>query len=256
MRRAGSPVFNSYNSDVDSFTAAPALCSDVIHIVSCRLDAIPADAARLLNDTERERAERFVFEPHRRRYVSAHAHLRQVLGRCTGVPPASLRFASAPNGKPHLVEEDEPTRVRFNLSHSGERALIAVTLDREVGVDVEAERSFDDLMEVARRFFSTGEVAALAALAPAARPAAFFRCWTRKEAFVKAVGDGLRYPIAHVDVPLDAGATCVVTSASPRRSTWRIVDVPMDAPYVAALAAEEDDWRIQVWDGSDPSAPA
>lgn len=201
----------------------------------------------MLDDVERERAARFVFDVHRRRYINAHACLRFVLGRCLGVSPASLRFASTPDGKPHIVDRDAHLDLRFNMAHSGELALIAVTVGREVGVDVEEEKSLDDLMALAGGLFTAAEVGALMALPASARPSAFFRCWTQKEALVKAVGKGLRYPLDQFEVSLDAAVSHTASPVFLDGVAWRPVSIPMNPPYTAALAAEAGDWRVRVW---------
>lgn len=169
-----------------------------------------------------------------------------VLGRCLGRPAASLLFITTAYGKPCLVEEDNPQDVRFNMSHSGERALIAVTSGREVGVDIEEEKPINELIDMARRFFAPGEVAELIGLPDAARSAAFFRCWTRKEAVVKAVGEGLSHPLDAFEVSLSA--TCGAQELAVAGTEWRVVSLPVDVPYAAALAAAADDWRIERWD--------
>lgn len=158
----------------------------------------------------------------------------------------TLRFITTAYGKPSLIEADNPQAVRFNMSHSGERALVAVTSGREVGVDIEEEKPISDLIDLARRFFAPGEVAELISLPDAARSAAFFRCWTRKEAVVKAVGEGLSYPLDGFEVPLDA--SCGSQELVVGGLEWRVVSLPVDVPYVAALAAAAGDWRIERWD--------
>jgi len=148
----------------------------------------------------------------RRRFVVARAALRGVLGAALGQPPRSLRFVEGPHGKPALA--DQPPPLRFNLSHSGELALLALSLDRELGVDLERRRHHLDHLGIARRYFAPDELAALAALPAAQQETAFYRCWTRKEALLKAKGAGLT-------LPLDSFAVSV-TEAAPQllRTDW------------------------------------
>ena len=172
-----------------------------VHVVRFCLDEPFPRALELLDSTERERAARFVYERDRRRYVTAHAWMRTALAKCLGHLPELLHFEADSGGKPRLV--GIPIDLRFNLSHAGERGLLAIAIGQEVGVDIEFVRPVETL-EVARRFFSQGEVSALCAMRPAQRVDAFFRCWTRKEAFIKALGAGLSFPLDGFEVSLGA----------------------------------------------------
>jgi 4'-phosphopantetheinyl transferase len=216
-----------------------------VHVLCFSLDSFEpycAELTALLDRAERARAARWVLERDRTRYVIAHALMRQVLGSSLDVPPSTLQFDVGPHGKPRLREA--PFDLRFNLTHSGEQALLAVALGREVGIDIEAERPIDELA-LARRFFSPAEYAALAAVPD--RRAAFFRCWTRKESFVKARGDGLSFPLDGFDVGLEPQAeqllmACRAAPAELARWTTRAVCV--GSGFAAALTAEGRDWRI------------
>jgi len=200
-----------------------------------------------LSEEERERAARFRFERHRRRFIAAHAALRGILSRATGQPPEALRFVSGPYGKPAL----EQSRVRFNLSHSGELALVAVALGRDVGVDVELVRPEIAGERIAERFFSPGEVAALRAQPEEGRVEAFFHCWTRKEAFIKAKGEGLSHPLDSFDVSLIPGepARLLATRPDPgEASRWSLIEVPVPPGYTAALAVEGPFLKLVLYD--------
>ena len=221
-----------------------------IHIARFRLDEPCNGAMDLLDAAERARTERFVFDCDRRRFVIAHAWLRMTLGEYLGRAPESLLFGADEHGRPRLVNADIPLDVRFSLSHAGERALLAITIGRHVGIDIEQERPID-VLELARRFFSAKEMATLQALPAADRRSAFFRCWTRKEAFVKAQGTGLRFPLDSFEVSVDDDRApqllreCLTTPEALER--WRIVAVAVEAGYVAALAAEAGEWSIVPW---------
>jgi 4'-phosphopantetheinyl transferase len=166
-------------------------------------DDCVADLRQLLSPDEQLRADRFRFERDRRRYVTGRGSLRRLLGRCVGEEPGRLRFHYGAMGKP-LAVEGAP-QLRFNLSHSQGLALYAVACGRELGVDIEALRPLADAENIARRFFSASESAALRRLPEPQRIAGFFNCWTRKEAWLKAVGDGLSRPLSDVDVSLVPG---------------------------------------------------
>jgi 4'-phosphopantetheinyl transferase len=165
------------------------------------LDVMPAaDAAASLSNDEWERAHRFVFARDRNRFIAAHAALRSTLSAEAGIPGAYLDFSFGPFGKPALVD---PPDIRFNLSHSKSVGMIAVGTDAEVGVDVELLRHMPDAEALADTYFTPHERRALAAAAPHDRDLAFLRCWTRKEACLKATGMGLSVDTRSFEVGLD-----------------------------------------------------
>ena len=170
------------------------LALDEVHCWSVPLDASPNTLAVLfetLMDDERDRAARLRFERDRRRFIVARATLRELLGRYVGTPPDQVRFAYTAFGKPTLASEfGGPHCVKFNLSHSGDLALIAVAWDAEVGVDVEHIRP-SDYSDIARSSFAPSEIAQLRAAPRHLEPRAFFSSWTRREAYAKARGEGL-----------------------------------------------------------------
>src|SRR5262249_8152166 len=147
----------------------------------------PDRLVRLLSPAELQRAERHRFLDHRRRYAIGHGALRALLGGYAGVDPTRLAFRAGPRGKPYL---EHPHDLYFNLSHSGQLALVAVSRS-EVGVDLEKVRHLESLLDIARRHFSPTEFAVLEGATEDARLDLFYRCWTRKEAYIKAVGEGL-----------------------------------------------------------------
>jgi 4'-phosphopantetheinyl transferase len=220
---------------------------DEVLVTAFALDAFTAERdalAALLDDEERARVARFLFDADRARFVLAHGLMRQALAACLAVPPATLRFDTSPRGKPFL--RHPAADLRFNLSHSGGYALLAAAWAREVGIDIEAERPIDEL-RLAQRFFSQVEYTALAA-APDRR-AAFFRAWARKESFVKARGDGLSFPRSGFDVRLDDagdGLLLACTAAPADLARWNIRPVPVPVGYAAAVTAEGHDWRLVV----------
>ena len=176
-----------------------------VEVVPVRLDAELAAAgelARCLSDDERLRASRFVFERDRSRFIVGRARLRHLLAMRLGVRPAAVEFAYGARGKPRLSDRFAGAEMRFNVSHCAGIAVYAFAGGREIGVDAEAVRALDDADEIAARFFSVRENEAYLALESRDRPLGFFSCWTRKEAFVKALGDGLHYPLDRFDVSL------------------------------------------------------
>jgi 4'-phosphopantetheinyl transferase len=158
----------------------------------------------LLDATERRRAARFLAPHHGRHFTVAHARLRQILGSVLAADPAALAFASGTDGKPELVDS-VISGLQFNLSHSGDWGLVGWAHGRAIGVDVEAWRAMSDEAALVRRYFSPAEIEAYEALPAARRREGFFNAWTRKEAYVKAVGRGLTLPLASFDVSLGNG---------------------------------------------------
>jgi 4'-phosphopantetheinyl transferase len=189
------------------------------------------DFKDLLSSVEQDRASKFKFETDRRRYITAHAALRSILSIYVNSPARELQFASGPYGKPKLAPIHDKKKIAFNLSHSHEVALIAITQGREIGVDVEWVREDFVFDEVAHRFFTTREVAALHALPLHLQREAFYKCWTSKEAFLKAKGTGLSGQLDEVEMGLTDHGVCVKGTV-PNLS---LVELTVDGGYVAAL---------------------
>lgn len=161
--------------------------------------------AALLPAEESARAARFHNPEHAHRFTVAHGRLRQVLAALLHVSPAELRFSTGAHGKPALSGALAASGLQFNLSHSGVHGLIGWAWQREIGVDVEAWRQMNDEASLVHRYFSQAEITAWEAVAPAHRSEAFFNIWTRKEAYVKAVGRGLGLALDSFDVSLESG---------------------------------------------------
>jgi 4'-phosphopantetheinyl transferase len=168
------------------------------------LEALRA-LAPLLSDVERQRASRFAFDRDRRRFTVARARLRQLLSARLDVRPEAVELTCGAHGKPSLAGRFADSDLRFNVSHSDDVAVYALSRGREIGIDVEAVRAVPDADDIAARFFSRRENEAYRTLDPCDRPLGFFNCWTRKEAFIKALGDGLYHPLDRFDVSLSPG---------------------------------------------------
>jgi 4'-phosphopantetheinyl transferase len=199
-------------------------------------DAALAFYRSTLSPDERERAERFSFENLRRSYVLSRGGLRILLGHYLDCPPNEIEILYGSKGKPALRQE---TRIRFNTSHSGQMALHAFTCNCELGVDVEELRELDDPEAIATRFFSSAEISELLSLRPDDRGLAFLRCWTRKEAYIKSIGDGLAIPLNHFQVTFLPGVPArfvQVTSNMGTANDWTLSDLELAAGYVGALA--------------------
>lgn len=202
----------------------------------------------LLSAAERERAARFKFEKDRRLYTGAHAALRSILAGYLNVALADLQFETGPRGKPRLALTFTEDKLEFNLSHSHEVALIAVTREREIGVDVERIREDFGFAEVAKRYFTAKEVSAIEALPEDLRRRAFYQCWTSKEAFLKAMGVGLSGELDEVEIVLDGDGPVEVKSTL---AQWSLRELNPCAGYVGAvvLAGIEFDPKCYDWPG-------
>jgi 4'-phosphopantetheinyl transferase len=202
------------------------------------LEGEPSDRDEaLLDEEELARSARFVRPPDRHRFVLAHAALRLFLARCLGVDPAAVRYETGDHGKPRLGPGLAP--LEFNLSHSGGFGVVAVARDRAVGVDVEQVRDVPDALDIADWHFSAAEREVLWSLPPAERREAFFRCWTRKEAVIKALGEGLGRALDSFDVDLAPGSVSALTRFDDRpgdEAGWSLRDLAAPAGYAAAGA--------------------
>jgi 4'-phosphopantetheinyl transferase len=224
-----------------------ALPAEEVHVWRTSLEQPPAVVARLhdlLASDERARAARFRFERDRSRYVVGRARLRQLLGAYLRRAPADITFAYGAFDKPFLAGRE----LWFNLSHSGAVALYAFSRAGELGIDVELDGPDFARERIAERFFAPGEVAALRALPAELQPRAFLHCWTRKEAFIKARGDGLSLALDSFEVSLDPGAPARLlrTAFAPAEAErWRLEDLSDTAGgFIAALAHRAGRWTI------------
>jgi len=238
----------------------PPLAHDTVHVWRVSL-AGPAQQLRacwaVLPDDERARARRFAFARDRRRFIMAHGALRQVLARYLGVAPRAIDFAVSPRGKPSLRVPVGTAVLQFNLAHAGEVALIGLAAARAVGVDVEPVRALSDGLAVAEHALSVAERTSLAAAPSAAATwAAFFWYWTRKEAILKATGDGLGVPLPQVDVAWPAQTQARLQpievldlSGAPHR--LGVLDLRPGPGYAAAVAVDGADWHSTLfsWPG-------
>ena len=209
-------------------------------------DAALTSYGATLSTDERDRAERYRFEKLRRSYILSRGALRILLAHYLGCPPNEIELICGPKGKPALKGS---SRIRFNVSHSGHMAAFAFTLDCELGVDVEQLRKVDNMELIATRFFSSAEASELLSLQPSDRCLAFFRCWTRKEAYVKAIGEGLAIPLNRFQVTLLPGVPARFVQIAGEMGTakdWTLHDLAVAPDYVGALAYKDSPRPITV----------
>jgi 4'-phosphopantetheinyl transferase len=233
--------------------ATLALPDDEVHVWRVDLEAIRSEESRwqaVLSSDERNRASRFHFEKDRQLFVASRALLRTILAGYLTARPQDLSFSYSKKEKPSVSQPYATSGIAFNVSHSGGLALFAFTHRRDVGVDVEFIRRDFEVEAIARRFFSAHEQSQLAGLSPEEKVDAFFRCWTRKEAYIKATGDGLSLPLTQFDVSLHEGNTDALVATRPDSSEaehWLLSDVPAGTGYLAALCVRGRDWKLKNW---------
>ena len=240
--------------------AAPVHDAAEVHVWRASLDRSPGELEafrRLLSPDELRRAERLISGVHRRRFIAARGCLRSILARYLAIAPAAIGFDYGPQDKPRLGgrHATEPA-LHFNLAHSDALALFALTGIGAVGIDVEPIRPECPAEQIARHFFSDGEIDHLGRLAPQERAGAFFRCWARKEAFIKAIGLGLSLPLDQFDVTLAPGepASLLRTAWDPGEAAhWSLRALEAGPGFAAALAVRGHGYRLRCWQFEPPA---
>lgn len=241
----------SLESSWEQSPESPALTKDDVHVWKASLDRTPSEINSLkqtLTPDEQKRANRFRFEKHRDRFIVGRGVLRTILGGYLDRHPDQLRFQYAPYGKPSLSAEVDA--LSFNLSHSHDLALYAVTKEREIGVDVEFIRKNINLLGIAKRLFSEREYAQLQSLPQSCQLQIFFDCWTRKEAFIKAKGEGFSLPLREFDVSIAPGepAELLRTEWKPDEAAlWSLKSLNPAPGYAAAVAVKGKHWNLRNW---------
>lgn len=213
--------------------------ADMIHIWLIRLSHMDNPSTldkNMLSDKELESYRKLHFERDRRRYLISHCTLRIILAQYLGIAPSQVQYQYTAKGKLSLIE---PSRVYFNLAHSHDIALVAVAAHEEIGVDVEFIRPIEDIDQLARTCFSPREYMDFSQTSPSASQRAFFNGWTRKEAYIKAVGEGLSYPLDQFDVSILPWESPMLTSIAGHPddvNQWTLQDIPLGEDYAASVA--------------------
>jgi 4'-phosphopantetheinyl transferase len=234
------------------------LTPDSVHVWSGSQDQHPDAISgfyQILSPDEQEKASRFKYEIHRLHFIAAHGMLRRLLGNYLRVSPGQVRFLKSKYDKPFLSEEFEASRLKFNMSHSGGRVMLAFAIGRELGIDVEQIRPDFGTQEIAERFFSRSETEKLRSLPVSVQAEAFFNCWTRKEAFIKAIGEGLSCPLDRFDVTLAPGEPAMLLATRVEgqpASRWSMQSLDAPDGYKAAIVVEGQGWNLSVesWDNA------
>lgn len=235
------------------WTSPPAnvsIAPEEVHVWRIVLQQ-PAELRRellpLLSEEERARMARFQFERLQQSFLVSHGALRHILAQYAGLAPTQLTFAYSLFGKPALAPESD---LRFNLSHSENLALVAVTQGHELGVDIECVRAVPKFEQIAARNFSPREFELLCALAPEEKLGAFFNCWTRKEAVVKAFGRGLNMPLDQFEVAFASFAKARLLSlrgCAEAAAHWSLFALHPAHGYAAALAVHGAVTKLSCW---------
>ncbi len=229
----------------------PPLLTHEVHVWQANLDELASQweiLARTLSPDEQTRAKRYHFEIHQHRFAVGRGLLRLLLGQYLAVMPEQIQFEYGTRGKPILSGQ---TDLYFNVSHSQELILYAFTSGRELGIDIEYLNERTECEQIARRFFSPQEYADLLALPLPQRRWGFFACWTRKEAYIKAIGDGMALPLDQFAVTLHPQQPVALRHtyhAPAEASRWSLYDLPINEHYLAALAVQGQDWQLRCFE--------
>jgi 4'-phosphopantetheinyl transferase len=222
------------------------LCEDEIHIYRSTLEKPPAEVKQLekiLSPDEIEKAYKFKFETDRNNYIVGRAFLRNILNKYLEIDASKINFSYAEKGKPFIKD----SIVKFNLAHSKSYVVYAFTLEKEVGIDLEYLKEMPDAREIAKGFFSKDETHELDKVSEKNLELAFFNCWTRKEAFIKAVGEGLSYPLADFTVTLIPGdePEIIWIKKNPEEiNDWSMINIEVKENYISSLAIKSKGVRI------------
>jgi 4'-phosphopantetheinyl transferase len=204
----------------------------------------------VLSPDEIARAGRFHFEKDRSHFTRCRSALRSLLAGYLAIPAIEIRFEYLTSGKPQLAAEQNPRALQFNLSHAANMALIAVGSERRLGVDIEKIRSDVDTASLAERFFSLRERVGLQALPDHLRVRGFFACWTRKEAFLKATGTGLSFPLADFSVTTHPDLDPEVEDINGNTEAgkqWFLADLNVVKGYCATVALDRSHSRLETY---------
>jgi 4'-phosphopantetheinyl transferase len=235
--------FYEWEDSARERSAAAALGSDQVQVWTA---AVPDDKEltalnRMLSASERERAERFLVPEPRRQFVFGRALLRQLLGACLTIDPATVAFGSGPRGKPFLEQSASDGDLRFNLSHSGSLVAVGLARGHEVGVDLEWMHHLAEWSPLAARIFSARELDELYALPEPQQREAFFNGWTRKEAYLKATGEGLTDTLPAIEVALAPGQEprlLRLSGDADAARQWTMRAIPLPRGFAGTVAFE------------------
>ena len=233
------------------------LSGNDIHIWYAALDLPPEQLeifSLTLSSDEKTRAERFHFDEHRQLFIASRGILRSILSRYSEIAPEQIQFNYGSRGKPEIAESCGVKKIKFNLSHSGKVALYAITRDREIGIDIEKIHPIADAEQIAQRFFSAKEYAWLSELSPSEKPEAFFELWTCKEAYLKAIGEGLAFGLDKFEIlfsPSKPPEILTIQGNYQAAKPWFLQQLTPVLGYVGAVAVKADNPCFNYWQWSE-----
>ena len=212
-----------------------------IHIYRTRTDLNENELnsfRKILSEDENTKAERYKFNYLKNNYTACRGFLREILSGYTGITSSKIKFSYSEFGKPFLKDSN----LRFNVSHSGNKGIIAVNIEDELGIDIELKREVPDLLSLSGRFFSKSEVTELSKTDSGKLTDSFFYCWTRKEAFIKAVGSGLQYPLNSFSVSINDKADPKIIEIAndvTEAHKWKLHNLLAAKDYISSLAIRD-----------------
>jgi 4'-phosphopantetheinyl transferase len=219
---------------------------DEIHIYQTNLDKSPAEInnfKKLMSVDELQKAARFKFDIDRNNYITGRGFLRTILSQYLNTSPEDIMFSYAEKGKPYVKDIE----IKFNLSHSKNYAVYAIALNTEVGIDIEYLKNIPDAYDISERFFSEEEREELKKMNEDRISLAFLNCWTRKEAFIKAVGEGLSYPLADFSVSISPGSEPGILWIKKNINEvkeWTLYNIKTDQSYISSVAVKSTGKKI------------
>jgi len=228
-----------------------SLSEDHIDVWLCDLKQLSGEINNfysILSEDERERADKFKVEDKRQQYIITRGVLRQRLGLVTNIKPEDFMFKILEHGKPVLANNYQCADITFNVSHSYDLALIAISQKHHLGIDIEKINHESKHDQLVTRFFSKAEQTEFQTIAEANKARAFCACWTRKEAFIKAIGDGVSYGLDSFEVTVDPDKqTPEINLHNPSGDTWSAINLPINNEYMACLVSDGGDVNVRYW---------
>ena len=228
-----------------------SVSKDHIDIWLCDLKQLSGDINNyysVLSEDERQRADKLRVEDKKQQYIITRGALRQRLGLLTNIDPKDFVFEYLEHGKPVLANNHQCTDIKFNVSHSNDLALIAIAQEQNIGIDIEKINCESNHQALMTRFFSKAEQTEFQTMPDANMARAFCACWTRKEAFIKAVGDGVSYGLDKFDVTVDLeNQSPEINLHKPTEKRWSAINLPINDEYMACLVSDRDGLSVRCW---------
>jgi 4'-phosphopantetheinyl transferase len=242
---------NSWKNTWQKTPDTLSLSKDHIDIWLCDLKQLSGDINNyysILSEDERERADNLKVEDKKQQFIITRGALRQRLSLLTNIDPKDFVFEYLEHGKPVLANNHQCTDITFNVSHSNDLALIAIAHEQSIGIDIEKINHESDHQALMTRFFSKAEQTEFQTMPDTNKARAFCACWTRKEAFIKAVAYGVSYGLDKFDVAIDPeNQTPEINLHKPSEEIWSAINLPINDEYMACLVSDKDSLSVRCW---------